>query len=143
MSYTRQDANIEETEEFLTKYNIPTVSDQFPDYWAGAMKYCQDKGLRLPTVADYEKISAAMMQPGVVINEDMMDWFMKYYHGDDYKEQGWYDYTYYFFSFFFSYFINCFFDFFSCAVKHILIAFFKTINCFLLFGFNLSMSLTE
>ena len=46
----------EETDEFLTQYGIVDVSSEYPDYWAGAMKYCQDKGLRLPTMDELVSI---------------------------------------------------------------------------------------
>ena len=50
----------EETAEFLAKYGIQNVCSYYPDYWAGAMKYCQDKGLRLPTMQELISISEAV-----------------------------------------------------------------------------------
>ena len=48
----------EETTEFLSTYGIANAasSGYYPDYWAGAMKYCQDKGLRLPTMDELHSI---------------------------------------------------------------------------------------
>ena len=40
----------DETDGFLLKYGITNKGSNYPSYWAGAMKYCQDKGLRLPTM---------------------------------------------------------------------------------------------
>ena len=54
-SVTPQSA-AEETTEFLSTYGIANVSSEYPDRWAGAMKYCQDKGLRLPTMDEYISI---------------------------------------------------------------------------------------
>ena len=46
----------DETSEFLSTYGITEVSSEYPDFWAGAMKYCQDKGLRLPTMDELHSI---------------------------------------------------------------------------------------
>ena len=46
----------EETTEFLSTYGIANTASEYPDLWAGAMKYCQDKGLRLPTMDELVSI---------------------------------------------------------------------------------------
>ncbi len=47
----------EETEEFISKYGLQKKSGIADDYWAGAMVYCQDKGYKLPTIAQFEEIA--------------------------------------------------------------------------------------
>ena len=46
----------EETTKFKEKYGIENTSSGYPDYWAGAMKYCQNKGLRLPEMDELVSI---------------------------------------------------------------------------------------
>ena len=68
-SVTPQSEN-DETTEFLTTYGIANVSSVYPDYWAGAMKYCQDKGLRLTTMDEIISIVNALHETSIVPTED-------------------------------------------------------------------------
>ena len=48
--------NTDEDSTFLSKYGLVNQATDEKDYWAGAMKYCQDKGLRLPTMDELHSI---------------------------------------------------------------------------------------
>ena len=61
----------EETEEFCRKYGIANpIAVEYPDAWAGAMKYCQDKGLRLPTVEELISIANAVYTPSYICTDE-------------------------------------------------------------------------
>ena len=62
---------IEDTNEFM-KNNVPgseewgMLTDTYePNSWAGAMLYCQSKGLRLPTMQEALSISRAVFGPNI------------------------------------------------------------------------------
>ena len=52
----------EEDDNFLATYGITTAAEEAfcPDYWAGAIKYCKDKGLNIPTMEELLSIRKAI-----------------------------------------------------------------------------------
>ncbi|MCR4880874.1 MAG: prepilin-type N-terminal cleavage/methylation domain-containing protein [bacterium] len=51
-----------ETEEMVAQYNLGTIhsGEDANDYWAGAMKYCQDRGARLATPNEIMELAKAI-----------------------------------------------------------------------------------